>query len=85
MIAQETIKAARARLEENLTLEFIVGSTLSADCRRALLRQELSTLDDAAAEDLLERVLGRLGYDDPLVALMATQQIASTHAGSQRH
>ena len=50
--------------------EFIVGSTLPADHRLALFRQEMSILDNDAADDLLDRVLGRLGHEDPLVLLM---------------
>lgn len=50
--------------------EMICNADLPADYRRDLLRQELSTLDNATANDFLDRVLGRLGHDDPLVVLM---------------
>ena len=65
------INAARARLEQNLLLEFIC-SDMTADYRRDLLRLELDTLDDATADDFLDRVLGRLDHDDPLVAALMT-------------
>ena len=65
-----SIKAARARLEQNLLLELICSDLLPAAYRRDLLRQESSTLDDTSANDFLERVFGRLDHDDPLVMLM---------------
>ena len=55
------ITAARARLQESLLVELIC-SDLPAWYRRALLRQEMSSLDDASANEFLERVLGRHGH-----------------------
>ena len=59
-----------------MLLAFICND-LPAEYRRDLLRQELSDLDNAAANDFLERALGRLGHDDALVVLMTTQQVAN--------
>ena len=55
---------------EALTLELACGEGLPADYRRDLLRQECAKRSNAGAEEFLERVLGRLAYDDPLVALL---------------
>jgi hypothetical protein len=65
--ASDAIMAAQ--LAHALTFALICGD-LPADCRRALLRHELATMDNAAAEEFFERVTGRLDYADPLIMLM---------------
>jgi hypothetical protein len=77
------ITAARARLQDSLLVELIFGD-LPARCRRALLRQELSTLDNAAANDFLERVAARVVRGH---GLRAQQDLLATHMidqGEQR-
>lgn len=65
MITQEDISALGAALQRSFTFELICKETLPAWYRRALMQNELATLDDTASNDPLERVFGRLGHDDP--------------------
>ncbi|GEP61041.1 hypothetical protein [Reyranella soli] len=70
MLTKKNIEVLQAELEKALTLELICGSALPADYRRDLLRRELENLPDSKANDFLDRVLGGIGHDDPLVVLM---------------
>ena len=71
MITKREGKKIQAEFHTKLVFEFICGR-MPAENRLALLRQEMSTLDKDAGDDLLESVLGRLDHDDPLVLLMTT-------------
>jgi hypothetical protein len=69
-LTEEERRAFADEFSRALTLELVCGDGLPADYRREIMRNELATLDNAAAEEFFERVMGRLDHDDPLVALM---------------
>jgi len=52
-----------------IMFELVCGD-LPAWYRRAILRQQLAPMSNAAAEDFFERVMGRLDTEDPLVVLI---------------
>jgi hypothetical protein len=64
------IKELAEQLAAAVMFELICGDGMPAWYRRDLLRQELASRSNAAAEDFLERVMGRLDDDDPMVELM---------------
>lgn len=69
--SEAELRAFADEFAQALAIELICGDGMPAEYRRALLRHELATMSDAAAEEYFERVMGRLDYDDELVVLMA--------------
>jgi len=59
-----------AALKAAFVVETICSSALPASYRRDILRQEMRTADNATAEYIIERIVGRLDDDDPLSVLL---------------